>query len=544
MSTNLSGYRDQQALIAEKAHMVFESVVAPIVDQDSGAIITDPRVRAERLEKNVPHTIFESVNQHGGGSFSMGAWANAYTGYVRKFGREPSRDLLANAMIATEHVVDVFSGKCPAPLAGAVLESANINTTEGVLMRDRMVAMILPVMLQTITANMVSFIPGTYNQSEIFKIDRIAGSTFGDLTEGDVIDWNFSGQYSSMDQRWAAPDGDGTEVGGAASSTPNFFRFDSNTVFSKVYPIKRKSVKIIHDYSNVAKDDGDGNLVGSFLVGETPVSVSGTVNYATGTVNPVFSVAPAAGVKVYIGYDVDIEKDPTLIPKITDIMSAATLYPHESAIHAGVTLQSLWAMKREYDMDSNNMLLQQLRNFLSAERDRVHLSALYFYVKGEESWDSSVPTGAAYKPSEHYESVKEVLLTIDSELVQRTGVSGLVGLVAPTDKCNIFKSMPAPFFEPAPGWRSSPHPSYIGRIFGMWDLYEDPMKPDTSTCLCFAKGQNVGLSSYLVGDCIPPLTFKHPVLTDLQYKQTLWSMAYRDINPFGGREYLMNLKIT
>jgi hypothetical protein len=33
-------------------------------------------------------------------------------------------------------------------------------------------------------------------------------------------------------------------------------------------------------------------------------------------------------------------------------------------------------------------------------------------------------------------------------------------------------------------------------------------------------------------------------MTDLQYKQTLWSLGYRDINPFEGRNYLMNLKIT
>lgn len=54
------------------------------------------------------------------------------------------------------------------------------------------------------------------------------------------------------------------------------------------------------------------------------VNVTGTVDYATGKVDVTFSKAPAIGVEVHIGYDVDIEKDPTLIPRIDHEMDSRT----------------------------------------------------------------------------------------------------------------------------------------------------------------------------------------------------------------------------
>lgn len=49
----------------------------------------------------------------------------------------------------------------------------------------------------------------------------------------------------------------------------------------------------------------------------TVIKYYDAVNYATGNINPIFSTAPTNGIEIHVGFDVDIEKDPTLIPLVS-----------------------------------------------------------------------------------------------------------------------------------------------------------------------------------------------------------------------------------
>jgi hypothetical protein len=344
-----------------------------------------------------------------------------------------------------------------------------------------------------------------------------------------------------MDQRHAIAVGDGTEVGGASSTTANYFKFDTKTDLGAKMPIKKKRVKILHDRSVVAVDDGAGNLHGTFLVGGATVTVTGSVDYADGTVNPVFSVPPATGIKVDIGIDIDIEKDPSLIPMTDYEMDSGVIYPHESAISCGMSLQALWAMRREYNLNMESMAMTDIRNLIAADKDRKILNDLRYFAKGSMSWDITVPDGLYFQ--EHYETLRRKLIEIDAAMMNRTGKSGLSGIVFDKDSAAIVKAMKSPHFVPAAGYRRLAQPHYIGRLFNMWDAYEDPQAA-SYTNLCYGVGNSVGEAGYVVGDCIPALPFKHPVLGDLKYSSTLWSMGYRDLNPFDGRDYFMELLFT
>lgn len=533
-------YSNRIVDIATRAGEMRKTLLVPVVDGSSGEFIGDRGIQAERLKDAISGTVYESLGESA--PTVVCANSRSIQSYLQRNGQMPNDELLASVHKSIENTLSLRDAK--KSLSGTVFEAAgdDMSSTEGILMRDRMVALILPVQLMSITNNMVTQIPADFNQSEMFKIWRVAGSTFGDLTKGDKIDYNYNSRYTVMDQRWKAPVGDGTEVGGAASTTPNYFQFDSNTVFSKVYPIKRKSVKIFHNHDVVASDNGSNQVFGSFVnaAGNT-VSVSGTVDYVTGTVNPVFSIAPASPIEVHIGYDVDIEKDATLIPRIDHVMDSRVLYPHESAISANTTLQALWSLRREYNMNADNMAMQAMRNLLAADKDRKILQDLYFFANGTTDWVYVPETGLTTK--EHYESLKETLLNIDTLLIGRTGISGLVGIVADPKACAIFRYMPEPYFTPAAGYRKMAQPHYVGRAFGMWDLYEDPAA-DSYSAMCYGKGPDHGNSAYVVGDAIPAISFRHPTLTDLVYRSTLWDLCYRDINPFDGRDYITKLTFS
>lgn len=532
-------YDERMLDIARRSNEMEETLLKPVVDKN-GLFLGDADDQKKALGSAVKGSVYEGLGD--GATMALGTHSKALQKYCRDNGHMPSAELMASVHKSIENAV-LLTESDRSHAEGTIFESADMSTTDGILMRDRMVALILPTQLQTITHRMVTHIPGDFNQSEMFRIRRVAGSTFGDLTKGDLIDYDYNSRYSVMDQRWQAPDGDGTEVGGASSTTVNYFQFDSNTVYSTVYPLKKKSIKIYHDRDLVASDkDGDGTIYGSFVnASDVTVTVSGTVDYTNGTVNPVFSVAPVADIEVHIGYDVDIESDPTLIPKVDHQMTSALLYPHESAISANTTLQALWGLRREYNLNADNMAMAAMRNLMAADKDRKILADLYFFAKTETSWSMDVPDGADW--TVYYESVKQTLLQIDTLLISQTGFAGLSGLVADPNACALFRAMRGNAFTPAPGYRKLAQPHYVGRLFGMWDLFEDP-NGESYSALCYARGNNHGEAGYVVGDAIPALAFKHPTLTDLVYRSTLWELGYRDLNPFFGRSCFTTLKIT
>jgi len=236
-------------------------------------------------------------------------------------------------------------------------------------------------------------------------------------------------------------------------------------------------------------------------------------------------------------FDVNIEKDPTLIPTVDHEMDSRVLYPHESAIAAGVTLQALWALRREYNLNADSMAMTALRNILAADKDRKRLNDMYFFMKDERSWSYAVPDGVYFQ--EYYETLKQTLLTIDSVLMNRTGVSGLVGIVADSLSSVLFRTMREPNFVAAPGYVRRPQPHFVGRLFGMWDLYEDP-QGTSYTSLCYAKGANHGEAGYVAGDAVPALTFKHSIHVPpemCRITEGIYAYCTEEVARFGGRVF-------
>ena len=205
-------------------------------------------------------------------------------------------------------------------------------------------------------------------------------------------------------------------------------------------------------------------------------------------------------------------------------------------------LQSLWGVKRELNLNMEGITMTDLRNLLAAERDRKILKDMRFFAKGSKDWVYTKEDGLTL--AEHYETLKQSLLEIDAAMMNRTGVAGLTGLVLDSNSASIVKYMPSPLFTPVAGYKRLAQPHYIGRLFNMWDAYEDP-QGTTYTNLCYGKGNTVGEAGYVAGDCLPALPFKHPILAgELKYQQTLWHLGYRDIHPYDGRNYFYELNFA
>lgn len=513
-------YMEMQADTAKRAQAMKQAVIEPQLA--GGTFIENSNDRRDALASAVAGSIFEGAGK--AAPMILGASANAVRAYMQQRGHAPSNELLANAHKALENLFESTSGE--SAHTGQVFESAAaMNGSEGIILRDHMAALVMPVMLQTITSDMVTTCPANYDRSEIFKIVRRAGSTFGDLTAGERIDESFNGQYGTMDQRKLAGTGDGTKT---------TFTLNVGMPLKKSGAQHGGYVKVYLDKNQVGTDDGKGNIFGQGLG-------TSTVNYDTGAISVTFVAAPAVGLPVHISYDVNIEKRPDLIPTIEHEIMSWTIVPHEAAIRGEVTLQALYSARREYNLDLTSMTLSTMRNVLAADKDRKRLNDMWFFAKGATQWNMTVPAGQYYH--EHYETVREVLLQISTNLLSANKRSGLVGLVAGKSACNLFRSLKEPHFRVAPGYREIPQPHYVGKLFGMWDLYCDPQADDWEA-LCFARGSNHGEAGYVAADAITAVPLKHPVGTDLQYRDTLWELAYRELHPDNGRDWFTKLVIT
>ncbi|MFA0012110.1 hypothetical protein AB4391_01990 [Vibrio lentus] len=520
-------YREQVATINNNASQLAQHIIDP--QMDNGEIITDSAVRNEAIVQSLEGSIFDNAGEMS--RMVAGSAANAVRHYHSMHGEMPSAELMSSMHNSISNMLDPNTDN---PQLRAILDSAGdgaMSSSEGIIQRNRMVALVVPVQLMMVTNDMVTHIPANYNKSEIFRINRVAGSTFGDLSEGDVIDVDFNGQYSTMDQRHEIGSGDGTKVD---------FSFDIASK-SKAMPFVKGKVRILVDRMPVGGDDGKGGIFGKFIDadGDT-VTFTGTVNYQIGQLALKFSKAPKTGIEIHTIADISIEKDPSLIPTVEHEMVSYELFPHESALVSSNSIQSQFTGKREYNIDIAGMQLATARNLMAADKDRKRLNDIYFYAKGEKTFDLTIPSGLSYR--QHYEMIQTVLLAISTELMNRTKRSGLVGLVAGREASRVLKSLGAPHLVYAPNYRQLPQPHYVGTVFG-YKFKEDPHMPDPWKILCYAKGREHGDAGYVAGDAISAINYAHSIGRNLKHENTLYELAYRDLHPHNGRDWFMWLKV-
>ncbi len=491
-------YDDQMADILSRWHGLRSALVEPF-RKDDGSISVPSSHReqesmAATLNNAIKGTIFEEMGN--GGSQVAAEWAKSLAVYERKYGSEPSPDILAAAHRAAENVVKQSNDIKRHWLLGGIDRS----TSDSIIMRDRLLSLILPVYLSMVTSNMVTYIPANFYQSEFICIKRMAGSTFGDLQKGDVIDYNYKGLYTIMDQRVELATGDGSTTS---------FAFDSKTKYGTVYPFKPKRTVIEMDGVEVARDSGDGTISRVCKIDDVQYTIAGTVTNAEGKMEIAITPAPAAGSKVALAFDVDIEREPDLIPRLDYSIKTHTMYSHESAVY----------------VDSmNSMSTESLRDALAADKDRKHLHDMYRHVTQTVECERTRPEGIS--PREQYKIVRQALRVVDAMLKQGTGVAGLSGLVAGIRVINLLRYLFAPYFDPAPDYRYAAQPHYVGRLWKSIELYCDPRAEDEWSCLCYARGEEYGQTAYIAGDAVPVQYFKPSDQNNLKRK-CLYELAYR-----------------
>lgn len=538
--------RKREVHIAESASTFDKIFVTPILDSSGTGLTGDSKERTGRLADAAKGTFMDNLSPEDQQTVSRIA-ANTVTEYAKVYDSLPPEEVKASIAMTMEGLVESHVNQGDDSRAKKMVMDSmtgvegGMSGSEGITRRNHQIAMITPIVLMQATSSFVTPVPTSKDYAEIFVIDRHAGSTFGDLKKGELIDESFNGQYATMDQMYDFGVGDG-------SKTEFEFNIKDLSINEIEMPVRAGYIRIYHDLDLVAQDkSGDGLINGTFSLNGKDILVTSVsaANYDTGVFKIKFSVAPAAGVVIRGAVDIDLEKAPQLIPTIEHKMKSFIVKPHEAAITANESIQAVFAARREYGLEMRSMQMMTARNVLAAEKDRRRLNTMWKFASRHYEW-ARIPKDAL-SHAQHYADLKEFFGGMSIQMVQDTHKSGIKGMFLGLEAMNLV--MNAPGFKARPGYRPINQPHFVGRL-GECEIHCDP-QADSWSGLAIGKGESYGDSAFIAADAISAIHYQHGMGAPgrghgkgMVHQDTFYELAFRDIHPYRGRKYLFTFTFT
>jgi hypothetical protein len=539
--------RAREKDILNRAGSVMAMTIDPTSDA-AGNLIADQQVMIDNLTAAVQKMpMFEGIPPEAAVQIA-GGWAMSMHEYKRQHGRYPANDVLANAHKALENLMlecaqDKHSGSGKAMFESA---SESMRTSDGVMRIAQYAALILPVALGAATSDACTFIPCTHDESDIYELINIAGTSFGTFKPGDELNMQSAGVYTQMKRLYQLADkGDGATTE---------FTFDIKDFEGQSCPIRSGYNKMLINRKPSKVDDGDGNLYfNSTDSYGNQFSASAKVTYDTGIIVITFTDPPAEGTEIAVQVEINIERAPSLIPVINQAMRKYAVRPSQYVVASEHTVMSASDASREFGINMAATQFTAMRNWLSHEQDIMRLRTLVFHTVFGRQFDIAIPE------SQEYESwvgvMRNVVNALSQDMANRTLTTGIRGGFAGGDAANFLRSLPPQHFQLVPGYVQSPYVQYIGTLFGSLRIYEVPSPVceqfqdqgydfGFDDIFFYGRGEDIGKAGLIAGDAVPAIPYVHETNPSLVNRTTLWGSAINDVHPRNGENYFARLRLT
>lgn len=530
-------FKKQAARAQQNALLLASVLITPQLT--AAGYITDTHARDSAIVKAAEESeLFASM--HGKGADIALIGASAIREYENQTGELPSQELLASAATQLQSLYAGVEGEVgEGDHLLASLNSDAMSSTKGIDVITNTAAIILPTLLANPLNDAINYLPAPRKgETEIFNVERVAGSTFAGLKKNDIINSMTSERYTQTRQRFVTPN--------QPDGTRTTFPYNSeNHGMELKTPFVKGVVRVYVDRKLVATDfNKDSKIFGTVNLNDSDVAVTGSIDYTNGTADITFGTAPANGVEVAIGFDVDIESDPSLIPKIDHKMESFKVYPSQRVIAADASIMAMFSASTEHGISLRSLNLASMRNILADEKARNQLADIYWATTEATTFDADV-TGANDWRVE-YEKLRAKLESMSSMISDKTEEGGMVGMYCGRDWATLCKSLPSSMFEFAPNYQQKNVIHYVGRLFGRYKIYEVPqvgLMP-ADEFIGYGKSNNIGRCGYLTGDVVAPTLYSHEVNRELNKGDTIWAYGYDEIHPRDGADFFIKCKLT
>ncbi|EJA37747.1 hypothetical protein [Salmonella enterica] len=540
-------YQARLADIAKRSKAVLSWTSA--AQFKDGAFIADDTARAASIfEAATKDPIFEGVNESITGQIAT-AWASALADYSAKYKTLPRPEVLASCHQTLENCLLESARKDMDNTNKAMLESVSkdmMSISDGVMRLPLFLAMILPSQLGAATSDACTYIPVTRDQSDIYEIINVAGSSFGSYAAGDPLDMQSVGVYSQLRRRYV--------LVASADGSAKTFTFKMADHEGQEVPIRKGRTNIYVNRIKSSVDNGSGTLLHTFVNNAgKQITVTCSLNYNSGQINLSFSEAPDAGTEIAIEAEINIEAAPKLIPLINHEMAKYTLFPSQYVIAAEHTVQAAYEAQREFGIDMGSLQFRTLKDYLAHEQDMLRLRIMVWRTLHKEHFDIALPQTQTFDVWATI--IKGKFQTVYRNIIERVKSSGSQGMFAGADAASFFKQLPPSYFQPAEDYTQTPYVHFIGTLFGNVKVFEVPvgvcenlstegMEFNSMDVLCYVRDENPGKAGFVTGDAVPAVPFQHPTSTALVNRTTLWGSAVNDMHPRNGAEYFTKVSLT
>ncbi|EKY1962260.1 hypothetical protein RA241_003649 [Cronobacter sakazakii] len=544
---NMHEYQARLADIAKRSkHVLGWASAAQFKD---GVFIADDNARAASiLEAAAQDPIFEGINDKVVGQIST-AWAGALADFSAKYKTLPRPEVLASCHQTLENCLLESARKDMGNTNKAMLESVAsdmMSVSDGVMRLPLFLAMILPAQLGAATSDACTFIPVTRDQSDIYEIINVAGSSFGSYAAGDKLDMQSVGVYSQLRRRYV--------LVASADGSAKTFSFKMADFEGQAVPIRKGRSNIYMNRIKSTVDNGAGTLLHTFTnAAGKQITITGSLNYNTGVIDLSFSDAPDEGTEISIEAEINIEAAPELIPLINHEMAKYTLFPSQYVIAAEHTVQAAYEAQREFGIDLGSLQFRTLKDYLAHEQDMLRLRIMVWRTLHTDAFDIALPGNQDFNVWATI--IKGKFQTVFRDIIERVKSSGAQGMFAGADAASFFKQLPPSFFQPAEDYFQTPYVHYIGTLWNNVKVFEVPvgvcenmaaegMDFTPMDVLCYVRDENPGKAGFVTGDAVPAVPFQHPTSTALVNRTTLWGSAVNDMHPRNGADYFTKVTLT
>ena len=277
-------------------------------------------------------------------------------------------------------------------------------------------------------------------------------------------------------------------------------------------PINAGTIKIVEG-TNVATDDGNGNITGAF---------TGTIDYATGTGNITVSGTATEDIKISYTYaNEEIRNGDRGPAKVTIGITPVEMKAEEHQLQAVYALSAAYRLDKEFGVSMPLVFEQQVANEMNKEQERLVFSDMFNNAQGGAAvvWSSTPRPGVSDK--DHIDSLPIAVNLASAKIYQATGGNLGASFI-------LAGSNAGAYFAKTTGFNAENMPLnggsfYLGKM-GNLDVFQVPSLAPNDF-LIGAKGNEYYNAGYVVGDYMP-ITYTAPVsLADLSTQQG-WLSIY------------------
>jgi len=354
---------------------------------------------------------------------------------------------------------------------------------------------------------------------EIFVIQPKFTDTAAGVTAGQEVFRNVTdGTYSSEQLTASVGTGNGTTTTFNATLTT---------------PVRTGDVTVLVAGSQVATDDGNGNITG--------VGVTGSINYSTGALQVVFGTAPVNTAAITSVYLYDSESAPSNIRELEFGLNLIPVAAKQHPLKVKWSVTAQLASAAHLNIDVPDVLSNLAAQFIRTERDTSIINAINSqapdHSNGTIGGDTTMlfnasTSGLTYNKTQFYGEIELKLNHAESIINNTMGRGGVSWILCGYNASELFKN--------SPSFQAIPNPAPIGPIKigtlrdGTIDVIRVPAM-NTNTYIVGYKGYMPGDSATILADWVPIYftpVFQAPELIAARGVMSLYDLFINQANYF------------